>query len=301
MKRMLAALFAGVLALSLTACGGGQSEDPAQDGQQDAQEAAQAPDLTGEWKTEENNGAYQGAYITDDTIEVYWVTSGDDGDSVALYWAGSYTPPSDAKEPYTWESANDTDRTSAALLASGDATKDFTYQGGKISYSVTVQGVTRALELEKAEWGYGEKSNGNAIVDALFNGGSTSGSGETMVGSGDLGDYHVEIKGASLAKDYEGNSAIVITYTWTNNSDGTTNAMVSMMEKAFQDGVQLDTAIVAGLSDSMRDVRPGTTIDIEKAFSLTSDTSTVELEITEFMSFSNDMVTAEFNPAELGT
>lgn len=134
--------------------------------------------------------------------------------------------------------------------------------------------------------------------------GENNGDDVPSAGSGDLGDYHVEIKGASLAKDYEGKAAIVITYAWTNNSDDTTNAMVSIGEKAFQDGVQLDPAIIIGddsydSGTSMKDVRPGTTIDVQSAFVLTSEASIVEFELTEWISFSDDMVTMNFDPAAL--
>ena len=130
------------------------------------------------------------------------------------------------------------------------------------------------------------------------------GEGAQTAGSGDLGDYHVEIKGASLAKDYEGKSAIVITYAWTNNSDDTTSAMVAVGEKAFQDGVQLESAIIVGddsyeAGTSMKEVRPGTTIDVQCAYILTSETSVVEFELTEWISFSDDMVTMNFDPATL--
>ena len=126
-----------------------------------------------------------------------------------------------------------------------------------------------------------------------------------MEKAGDLGDYRVEVKDAFLAKDYEGNPAMVITYAWTNNSDETKSAMVSVSEKAFQDGVQLDTAILMSVEGyeagtSMKEVRPGTTLDIQCAYTLTSETSVVEFEITEWISFSDDMVTANFDPATLG-
>lgn len=122
--------------------------------------------------------------------------------------------------------------------------------------------------------------------------------------SGDLGDYHVEIKKAALAKDYEGNPAIIITYSWTNNSEDTTNALTSVAGKAFQDGVQLETAIImdSDLYDSeasMKDVRPGTALDIQCAYVLTSETSIVEFEMTEWISFSDEMVSMNFDPAAL--
>ena len=122
--------------------------------------------------------------------------------------------------------------------------------------------------------------------------------------SGDLGDYHVEIKEAVLAKDYEGKPAIIITYSWTNNSDDTTSALTSVAGKAFQDGVQLETAMImdSDIYDSgasMKEVRPGTTLDVPCAYLLTSDASVVEFEVTEWIRFSDDMVSMDFNPADL--
>lgn len=113
-----------------------------------------------------------------------------------------------------------------------------------------------------------------------------------MIGSGDLGDFYVEIKSADLTTDYEGNPAIIITYSWTNNSNETTSAMVSTSEEAFQDGVELDTALIMSdnydSSASMKDVRPGSTIDVQCAFVLSNQTSNVEFELSELFSFSKN-------------
>lgn len=125
----------------------------------------------------------------------------------------------------------------------------------------------------------------------------------TANGVGDLGNFHAEIKGAVLTKDHEGKPVIVVTYAWTNNSEDTTSAMISMYEKAFQDGVQLERAYLFNNPDyesnSDKDVRPGTTIDIQSAFTLTSETSPVEFELTEAFSFSDEKLTMDFDPAGL--
>lgn len=125
-----------------------------------------------------------------------------------------------------------------------------------------------------------------------------------VTGAGTLGDYYVEIKSAALTKDYEGKPVIAITYAWTNNSDKTTSAMVAVAGKAFQDGVSLETAVV--MSDdvydpgtSMTEVRPGTTIDVQSAFVLSSETSVVEFELSELISFSDDVVRMDFDPTAL--
>lgn len=147
-KRMLALVFACfMLTLPLTACGGNASNSADADAAAQQEEAPQPPDLTGEWVQVNSNAedSYQTATITDDTITVNWVMP----DTTALYWAGSFEAPTTADEPYTWDSANDTEQTANALLASPDETKTFTYEDGQISYSVSAMGVTTTVKLEK--------------------------------------------------------------------------------------------------------------------------------------------------------
>lgn len=147
-KRMLALVFACfMLTLPLTACGGNASNSTGADAAAQQEEAPQPSDLTGEWVQVNSNAedSYQTATITDDTITVNWVMP----DTTALYWAGSFEAPTTADEPYTWDSANDTEQTANALLASPDETKTFTYEDGQISYSVSAMGVTTTVKLEK--------------------------------------------------------------------------------------------------------------------------------------------------------
>ena len=131
---------------------------------------------------------------------------------------------------------------------------------------------------------------------------STEDNADTVSSEGTLAKYDVTIKGAQLCKDYEGNPAIIITYSWTNGSDETTSPMGSMMGEAFQDGVQMETAIVDfEYNDGLTDVRPGTTIDVEAIYK-TNSQSKVEFEISALEDMFLDpvpMVTAEFDPATL--
>ena len=129
MKKLVCLLCAAMV-LSLAGCGGGK----------------EIPDLTGEWEAAGDSGeSYQVATITEDTITIYWSSE----DASALYWAGSFVPPTSADEPYTWESVNDTEQTDHAIMASTDDTKTFTYEDGKISYEVSAFGVTGTVSLEK--------------------------------------------------------------------------------------------------------------------------------------------------------
>ena len=109
--------------------------------------------------------------------------------------------------------------------------------------------------------------------------------------------YVVSIDGCEVAQDYEGNPAIVVTYTWTNNSDDKTSFMVAIDDAAFQNGVELDFATIS-VSDerfdtnaAMNEVQPGATQTVQQAF-LLDDQSDVTIECTELISF-DDTVLAE--------
>lgn len=101
-----------------------------------------------------------------------------------------------------------------------------------------------------------------------------------------LGDYAVEIKSAVVTQDYDGNPAVVVTYSWTNNSSDTTTPMASISTSVFQNGIGMESVYVSDESIYNQDlywteVRPGTTIDVQEAFALSDTTSPLEVEISE--------------------
>ena len=102
--------------------------------------------LEGNWIDSEytESDSYMTATITDNVIEIYWCMDG--GESTALYWAGSFAPPTTPGD-YSWDSVNDTEKTSTALLASGAETKTFSYKNGEILFELTAIGVTRTVHL----------------------------------------------------------------------------------------------------------------------------------------------------------
>lgn len=106
-------------------------------------------DLSGTWRSEDNNGTYQEAVISDGTIIINWVSDG--GDTYSLYWYGSYEVPEEATTEYSWISEADVTQTESALLASQDTEKEFTYKDGIISYSASALGTTTTVKLEKID------------------------------------------------------------------------------------------------------------------------------------------------------
>lgn len=111
--------------------------------------AAEPLDLTGDWMQTNSNSAdsYQAASISGDVITVNWVNKADS--TTALYWVGTYEAPTEAVETFTWMSAGDVAQMETGLLASGDDSKEFTYEDGKLKYELTAMGVTMTVEMEK--------------------------------------------------------------------------------------------------------------------------------------------------------
>lgn len=150
MKKVVAIVAAGALALTLAGCGGGGSASAPAAQDQPKQEEKKAPlDLTGSWKQTNPNDpeSYQEATIEGNAITVNWVSNG--GDTKSLYWAGTYVAPTDPTDSYTWDSANDKEQTSKALLAAGGDTKTFTYDKGVLSYEASAMGTTTTVKMEQ--------------------------------------------------------------------------------------------------------------------------------------------------------
>lgn len=133
-----------------------------------------------------------------------------------------------------------------------------------------------------------------------------SGSGDGASTGGDSGaaesqeaeqqaqsDYAVTIDGSTVTTDYEGNPAIIVDYTFTNNSDDATSFAAACYPQAFQNGVQLETAIVTDdLGNGYyAEIKPGATTSARIAYSL-SDESDVTVEVSELI-FLDDTLLAE--------
>ena len=106
-------------------------------------------------------------------------------------------------------------------------------------------------------------------------------------------DFVVTIDGSTVTTDYEDNPAIIIDYSFTNNSEEATSFAVACHAKVFQNGVQLENAIVTeDLGNGyMAEIKPGATTQARLAFSLT-DESEVTVEVSELFSL-DDTILAE--------
>ena len=111
-------------------------------------------------------------------------------------------------------------------------------------------------------------------------------------------EYDVTIDGATVTTDYEGAPAMIVDYSFTNNSDEATSFAVACSQKAFQNGVQLETAIVTeDLGNGyLAEIKPGATTTARMAYSLT-DQSDVTVEVSELISLDDTLLAQATFPA----
>ena len=150
MKKILSLALIGTLALSLTACGNSSSKDNSSSKETTTtkKEKKKEPlDLTGTWQCDPVDETYLKATISNSVIEIDWVFV--DENKSAIYWVGSYDAPTTYTTEYKWTSNNDHEQTETSILASTDDTKEFSYNNGIISFTASMQGVSKTFELKK--------------------------------------------------------------------------------------------------------------------------------------------------------
>lgn len=155
MKKEIKILFLlSTISILITACGINSStqntnhKNSSTTSQNKEKEDAKTPIvLTGTWTSENTDGSYQEAIITNDSIEINWVS--DNGATKSIYWSGTYIAPTEFTEEYSWISDRNKEKTDSSLLASTDDTKEFIYKDGKINYEVTLMGTTSTFELSQ--------------------------------------------------------------------------------------------------------------------------------------------------------
>jgi len=140
-KKWIALLLAALTVFALGGCS-------------EKKDTATPPDLIGGWIQPTENDWFHIATITDDTIEIWWYLPSEDKRD--LYWSGTFTAPTDGKEPYVWTSENkytkeELDKSFYYNRTSREETKEFTYEDGKISYNVTSGHLRLGFSLEKVE------------------------------------------------------------------------------------------------------------------------------------------------------
>ena len=143
MKKLAAVACIVALTMALAGCGGGGTA-----GQQQQEEP---PNLEGAWHqvNSASDTAWMDAEITSDEISVDWVSDG--GETISIYWIGSFDAPTEPGDSYSWTSEKDVEQVGNALLASSDETKDFFYENGELTFEVTALGTTTTVHMKQVD------------------------------------------------------------------------------------------------------------------------------------------------------
>lgn len=121
--------------------------------------------------------------------------------------------------------------------------------------------------------------------------------------SGELGEYTVSILNHELTEDYKGNPAIRVYFDFTNNSEDTASFYVATSVTAFQNGIELDKGYstnngVEEDDNNLKEIKPGATLKCALIYILDDDSSPVEVEVTELISWDDTMLVKTFDIAE---
>lgn len=101
-----------------------------------------------------------------------------------------------------------------------------------------------------------------------------------------LGDYNLEIKGTEISKDSDGDTAVVISYNFTNNSDKAASFLWSISEKMKQGNKELESCTVFLSKDSLKtmldsataEIKPGETKEVKSSYKLKDKTTPISAE-----------------------
>lgn len=103
--------------------------------------------------------------------------------------------------------------------------------------------------------------------------------------------FAVKLTGYETSTGYEGAPCLLVYYDYTNTGEDNSSAMTDCYLKAFQGGVECDTAITSVSNDAMdnymKEIQPGTTVNVCEAFKITGP-SDVTLQASELISLSDD-------------
>ena len=109
------------------------------------------------------------------------------------------------------------------------------------------------------------------------------------------GEYTAEYKGYEIVKDSNGDDAIVVTWNFTNNGEESKSFGWAFDYTLFQDGVELgySTVFVGDSYDTvdenlMKDVKPGSSLEVKSTNKLANLESPVEVEIGDLLSDEKD-------------
>lgn len=114
--------------------------------------------------------------------------------------------------------------------------------------------------------------------------------------AGEIGDFVCIVKSAQVTKDYAGKDVVLITYEFTNNSSEAIAYETALTDYVYQNGIELESTWYIDENTDLdvydsANIKPGITKDVIKGYYLNDTTSPLEVEITEWISFTDEKLT----------
>ena len=127
-----------------------------------------------------------------------------------------------------------------------------------------------------------------------------AGTAEGSSSGSNLGDYNVVIDSCRIAEDYSGKPIVIVKYVFTNNGDDAAAFLYSVSADVFQSDIGLNECYFVADSanysadNQSKQIRSGATLDVEVAYELNDTVSDIEIEVTEWISWTDKKVTKTF-------
>lgn len=105
----------------------------------------------------------------------------------------------------------------------------------------------------------------------------------------DIDDCHIEYLYHEIVQNMADDWCVAVYYQFTNNSDENQAFYVTVSDKAFQNGVELEESFFHVNDDSKTremEIQPGVSVTVCSGFVL-RDTSDIELQVSPWISFDN--------------
>lgn len=105
-------------------------------------------------------------------------------------------------------------------------------------------------------------------------------------------DFNVTYTRHELGTDYEGKPCLYYYYTFTNNGDENTSALVTAYIQCFQNGVECESAITMDSNEFIdnysKDLQPGNSLEVCEVFSLQDSENEVTIEASDWLSLDDN-------------
>ena len=178
-----------------------------------------------------------------------------------------------------WSVPNET---TVKIQLENGTTQELAFDGTQLK--VTTTSGEMAFEKGEPRATIPEKATGSSASSASADASSASVASSTSEKKS--AKYEASIDDITVGEDYKGNPALIVTYTWKNNSDKNHSFAAALHPRCY---------VMSGIDSEgyMADVRPGYGTTLQMAYELKDTENPVDVEVYELASFKGDPIAAK--------